>query len=109
MALNNMQLDVLAEQDEYLEPFFYGTVPCDGLPLNPEKLEKTAYIVNTDPSGRPGQHWIALWTENNTCEMIGSYGLPLTVYRQAEPLRKWLKEHWSNFKKKLSNPTSLKE
>ena len=71
-----------------------GTVPCDGLPKSPVKNKPRAYIVNTDPHDKPGQHWIALWTQNNVCEVMNSYGLPLDMYPQAKPLKEWVMKHW---------------
>ena len=49
ITLNNRQLDFLASHDPVLEPFFFGTVPCDKLPRHPDKSNPTGYIVNTDP------------------------------------------------------------
>ena len=76
VALDNIQLDTLAKQDPYLKWVYDGTHPCDLLPRFPNKHRPTAYIVNTDPAGQPGQHWIALWTRDGICEVMDSYGLP---------------------------------
>ena len=62
VALDTEQLNTLANQDPYLKWVYDGTFPCDLLPRHPKKVG--AYIVNTDPAGQPGQHWIALWTQN---------------------------------------------
>lgn len=51
------------------------TVPCDQLPSVVSR-DPTAYIVNTDPAGEPGRHWLAIWTEGNKCELMDSYGVP---------------------------------
>ena len=80
VALNNLQLDHLASMHPKLSRVFYGTVPCDRLPRTPPEEGRTAYIVNTDPYDRPGKHWIALWTHDNVCEILDSYGLSLDVY-----------------------------
>ena len=52
-----------------------------------------AYIVNTDPAGELGQHWLGLWTEQNKCEIFDSYGLPQHVYKDPD-LHQW----WSQWK-----------
>ena len=39
--------------------------------------------MNTDPHDQPGQHWLALWTYQNVCEVMDSYALPLERYEQA--------------------------
>ena len=49
VALNNVQLDRLADSQPMLRPYFYKTVPCNQLPDAP-----MGYIVNTDPAGEPG-------------------------------------------------------
>jgi len=94
VALTDQQLTYLAREDPCLKPVFYGTVPCDGLPKYPIKTQPRAYIVNTDPEDKPGQHWIALWTENNVREVMDSYGLPLDTYPQAKPLKDWVMTQW---------------
>ena len=104
VALTDQQLSYLAREDPALKCVFYGTVPCDGLPKSPVKDKPRAYIVNTDPHDQPGQHWIALWTQNNVCEVMDSYALPLDVYHQATPLKQWVMKHW---KYVVTNGSSL--
>ena len=63
--------------DEYI-----GTFPRDKLP----KIKKypSALILNTDPSHKPGQHWVAIYiNKNGFGEYFDPYGL--------EPL-------WDDFK-----------
>jgi len=86
VVLNNVQLDYLARDDPQLKPVFYGMVPFDQLPKTPRKTTPQGYIVNTDPHDRPGQHWLAVWTDGNVCEVLDSYALPLERYEQATPL-----------------------
>ena len=94
VALNNVQLDYLARDDPVLAPHFYKTVACDRSPKTPLKTHSQAYIVNTDPHHRPGEHWLALWTHGNQCEVMDSYALPLETYQQAASLREWIVRHW---------------
>ena len=72
---------------------FHGVYPADQLPRSPPRSVRQAYIVNTDPAGEPGQHWLGLWTEQNKCEVFDSYGLPLHVYTNPE-LHQW----WGQWK-----------
>ena len=94
VSLNNVQLDVLARSQPSLKPYFYGTVPCDRLPEKPHKKGPVGYIVNMDPQGQPGRHWIALWMCQDVCEIMDSYALPLDTYLTTEPLQRWLDQHW---------------
>lgn len=52
VALNNHQLDYLAQADPKLCQLFYGTVACDRLPTVVNREGPTAYIVNTDPHNK---------------------------------------------------------
>ena len=45
-------------------------------------------------ANEPGEHWLALWTHGNVCEVLDSYALPLEKYEQATPLREWIIQHW---------------
>ena len=85
VALNNVQLDYLARDDPQLKPMSYGTVACDRLPKRPVKTMSQGYIVNTDQHDQPGQHWLAVWTEGNVCEVLDSYAFPWT--RTCKPPR----------------------
>ena len=77
VALNNHQLGYLALANPKLCQMFYGTVAWDRLPPVVNQEGPTAYVVNTDPHDQPGKHWIALWTQDNVCEILDSYALPL--------------------------------
>ena len=54
---------------------FKGVYPCDELPYNSEL--PLNIIVNTDPSNRPGQHWVCVCIEKSgKGEYFDSFGLP---------------------------------
>ena len=59
---------------------------CDRLPKSPVKTTLQGYIVNTDPHDQPGQHWLAVWTEGNVCEVLDSYALPMEHVRASHPV-----------------------
>lgn len=100
VTLNNVQLDILAESDPDLKPYFYGTIACDELPSKPRRNLSQAYIVNTDPAYLPGRHWIVLWTDRgNVCKVMDSYTLPLDTYKTTQPLKDWLTHHWKHMVK----------
>ena len=64
---------------------------------NPFRTTRAAYIVNTYPEGVLGLHWFAIWTEYNVCEVMDSYGLPLTRYG-APHLLEWL-DRWPHLQR----------
>ena len=94
VALSNVQLDYLAQQDESLNMIYGGALPCDGLPQWLDGRGKQAFIVNTEPSGEPGEHWIAVWIDGETCELFDSFALPVSFYSKATPLVQWLDTHY---------------
>lgn len=56
-------------------PVFKGTFPADGIPHIPER--PAAVIVNTDPSGSPGEHWTAIVLKpNNKALYFDPLGFP---------------------------------
>ncbi len=45
--------------------YFLGVLPCDYLPKTPLKNLPAMLIFNTDPSTEPGQHWVAVYINND--------------------------------------------
>ena len=95
VPLSDTTLRLLALDDPWLKRVFQGVVPSDRLPRRPSRTTRATYIVNTDPTGEPGRHWLGLWTEDDICEVFESYGLPLTSY-DAPELMEWL-DHWPHW------------
>ena len=81
-------LNYLARDDPVLKRYFYVTFAANKLPRHPIKRVSTGYIVNTDPAG---EHWLAIWTKGNVCEVMDSYGLPLSTYTDPD-LQRWFKQ-----------------
>ena len=71
---------------------------ADQLPNKPIRSEPRGYIVNTDLHNQAGLHWIALWTQDDGCQIMDSYGLPLETYK-TKHLVQWLNAHWSVMEK----------
>ena len=58
---------------------FKGVFPCDQLPKQSHFDLPYGLIVNTDPSSKPGEHWFAIFVnENNHAEIFDSFGKPPT-------------------------------
>jgi len=94
IALTDTQLDELVASQPILQQYYEGTYACDELPRKPVKNRPAAYILNTDPAGQPGEHWIALSTHDGVCEVFDSYAVPLNVYgeKTTDPLYAWLEK-----------------
>jgi len=52
---------------------FLGAFPKDKLP---KTRKPCGLIINTDSSNNPGEHWVAIYTDNNCSEYFDSFGLP---------------------------------
>ena len=82
VALSDTVLNHLDRQDPDLNKAFRGVFPADKLSSVPYwRVFSDAYIVNTDPEGQPGEHWLAIWTRHQVCEVFDSYGLPYPLTR----------------------------
>ena len=69
------ELKTLANQFPWLRRYFIGVFSIDTLPTTISSYP-TALIINSDPSHLPGQHWVALFVENETVsEYFDPYGL----------------------------------
>lgn len=57
--MNTIQLLVDMNKNKSVKKYFKGVFPSDKLP---KKIKKPALIIaNTDPSNRPGAHWVAFY------------------------------------------------
>ena len=54
---------------------FLGCFPLNGLPSFPTSFPKSM-IINTQPSGHPGEHWVALVLTETNCYYFDSFALP---------------------------------
>ena len=91
----------MGELDPVLHKYFVKACATDELPAHPVHRKPQAYVVNTQPISKPGEHWIALSTHRTGCEVLDSYGLDLNTYCDAGPLRYWLETH---FNSRMQNP-----
>lgn len=67
----------LSSTNSKMRHAFLGVFPINHIPF--QKLKPPFYmIINTDPSHKEGQHWVALFqgNENQRIEYFDSYGLP---------------------------------
>ncbi|RWS21522.1 hypothetical protein B4U80_06898, partial [Leptotrombidium deliense] len=72
-------------------PEFVGTFPRDNIPTTTRR--PASFIVNTDSSNEPGEHWVAIYlTKNNKAEYFDSFGLP-PLHRD---LTEFIHEHAKN-------------
>ena len=66
---------------------FLGCFPLDGLPSFPTSLPKSM-IINTQPSGPPGEHWVTVVLTEANCYSFDSIALPTVlpnIYMYLQP------------------------
>ena len=70
------ELVKLLIKNRFTRDVFCGVIPIDKLPI--KKINKMcAFIVNTDESNLPGEHWFAIFVpKNGPIEYFDSYGIP---------------------------------
>jgi hypothetical protein len=76
--MNTSQIEnALGTIDNMVKHCFVGVFPCDKLSrLHIDKF-LCAMVVNTDPSGQPGEHWVAFFvSSSSSIEYFDSFGMP---------------------------------
>ena len=58
--MNNAQITHALEEDPITNKKFCGVFPSDKLPQTIDKYP-CRFVANTDPSTKPGMHWISIW------------------------------------------------
>ena len=72
--MNTIQINRILKQelgDTFLGVFSRNTIP-ESLPTG----KPIAMVVNTHPSHKPGEHWVAFYINGKEGEYFDSYGLP---------------------------------
>ena len=72
--MNSLQIECLLKNDSKIKSVFKKVCALD-------QLEKptfpSAYVINSDPSTEPGEHWIAVYFDKHgRGKYFDSYGLP---------------------------------
>ena len=70
--MNTDDIELFLRADSVCRRVFQGVFSLDTLPTNP-----TLLISNTDPSTKPGRHWVAIFVDENARgEYFDSFGEP---------------------------------
>lgn len=75
--MNTKKIEEILFSDPKTKTVFEGVFPSDRFPKYNDKFPK-AFIFNTDPHDKPGEHWVACFQESwfSPIEYFDSYGLP---------------------------------
>ncbi len=81
--MNTNQVRHALEQDAFTCKMLCGVFPSDKLLQTLEKYP-CRFVANTDPSGKPGTHWVAFYIPSEgEGEFFDSYGQPPSFYRDS--------------------------
>ena len=72
--MNNEQLELAVMTDEYCRLYFKGIFASDHLPSKLFIERPCGLIANTDPSAKPGEHWVFFWLTPDAVYFIDSFG-----------------------------------
>ena len=87
--MDSLEIVRILKQDRFTKHYFRGVFACDQLPTR-YVPRPSAFVVNTDPSNKPGQHWVAIYiTQNGEGEYFDSYGQRPTL----PPIKSFLKKN----------------
>lgn len=76
--MNTKQIWQALTSNPKTEPYFDGVFPIDKLRNIKKKPE--LIICNTDPSSKPGQHWVLFFFHNDTVDFFDSLGKEMDHY-----------------------------
>ena len=75
--MNSKQLAAVLLRDLCSRRVFRGVYPRNKLPYFVNTRHPSAFVINTDVSSGPGEHWVAVWFDGRgKAEYFDSFGLP---------------------------------
>ena len=91
--MNTQQIEQILKKDSQTKKIFKKVCALDQLktPSYP-----SAYVINSDPKNRPGEHWVAVYFDRcGRGEYFDSYGLPpdllgLNTYMDNYSVKEWI-------------------
>ena len=89
--MNTKQIWQALTSNPKTEPYFDGVFPIDQ--LKEIKTKPELIICNTDPSNKPGQHWVLFFFYSDTVDFFDSLGRRMEYYG----------DQFVNFAKKFSS------
>lgn len=99
--MDTIQIINAMNMKKVTKQIFKGVYASNKLPKQKIKIKPACYIINTDPSTKPGTHWVAIYLpKNGKAEYFDSFGYEPKV----KSIQKFLKRNSVNF---IYNPNQL--
>ena len=73
--MDTHQLSLALQKHPETRDVFGGVLAYDQLPKRLSKYATKVFVINTDPSNKPGQHWVAAYITPECAFYFDSYGL----------------------------------
>lgn len=74
--MHTNEIVTVLKRDHRVRPFFRGVYARDRLPRG-IIVTPAVYVVNTDASSGPGEHWVCVWIDSfKKCTYFDSFGFP---------------------------------
>lgn len=75
--MNSLEIRSFLERDLYAKNIFQDVLPSDRLPARFDSTSPSAFVINTDPASRPGEHWVAVYFNGHGVgEYFDPFGFP---------------------------------
>lgn len=75
--MNTAEITKVLLSDIYARRVFCGVFPRDKLPRRIKSYRPCAFVINTDDSAGPGEHWVGVFYDGlGKCEYFDSFGVP---------------------------------
>jgi len=74
--MNGHTINQILRTNSKTSRIFKGCFPCNSIPTN--DLKKSIFIVNLDPEGMKGSHWITIFVNLNKVYYFDSLALPIS-------------------------------
>ena len=69
------------KKDHKTRAVYGGVLPVDRLPIHRLRRTPRLYIINTDDSSGPGEHWVLVYFKNSRGIYFDSYGFDVQDFR----------------------------
>lgn len=104
--MNTTELLTILKSDPYSNKSYISVCPSDQLPSGIPSVP-ACFIINTDPSWKPGSHWLAVFIDGHrNVEFFDSYGRTPEKYKSVHSFLKRCSDSWKINNQQLQSALS---